>query len=340
MVWWRVLLSGISGRLWSFYIVRVVYYELGNRGLYECSFEEIGQMMALVFSFLIGTYSHCRLRATKRAETNMVPECKKADIVSEVITRNTAKMGYETSDLIHLPPPLCGIEKLPPIAEMYPPFSTVHDISPETTSAQDPPLQLSIVENNPSMKGGAEAHASYREWLPKMFVVEFNQGLDGVKFGPVGNNRNMTRIVSVPEGSKGYVAGLRNNDLVLGVNEGHDEDFCTILKKINRKKRQNKPFKLRMRKKEDALADEAWEGPTKAPLSPSSITTSPMSLDSSLISFPEYCEVKRQRSLSFNQPSETKEGCFVSPDVDLPCYYYENSQFGLSIPVAPLSFTG
>ncbi len=337
MVWLRVLLSGISGRLWSLYIVRIVYYELGNKGLYECSFGPIGPMMALFFAYVVGVYNHWCFRATKHVETNILPRCKKAAIVSEAITRNTAKMDdEEASELICAKPPLCSIEKLPTDAKMYPPLSTVYDISPQTTSTHDPPLKLSIVENDPIMKGGAEPNGSYREWLPKEFVVEFNQGLDGVKFGPVGNDSRMTRIASVPEGSKGYLAGLRSDDLVLGVDDGCEEDLYTILEKTNTNKRQNKPFMLRVRKKEDAWADEAGEGPTVVPLSPSSIITSSMSLDCNINSFWENSEMKRRRSLSFNLPSQAKEGCYASPQLDLPSYCYENSLFGLSIPVAPL----
>ncbi len=293
--------------------------------------------MALAFSYVLGVYSHWCFRATKHVETDIMSECKKTAIVSEVITRNTAKMDdEEASELICVQPLLCSIEKLPTDTEMYPPLSTVHDISPQTTSTHDPPLQLSIVENDPIMKGGAEPNGSYREWLPKEFVVEFHQGLDGVKFGPVGNDSRVTRIVSVPERSKGYIAGLRSDDLVLGVNDGCEEDFCTILEKTNTNKCQNKPFKLRVRKKEDALADEAGEGSTVFPLSPSSIITSPMSLDCNLNSFSEYSEVKRRRSLSFNLPLQAKEGCYTSPQLDSPYYCYENSLFGLSLPVAPL----
>ncbi len=179
------------------------------------------------------------------------------------------------------------------------------------------------------MRGGTEPRGNLREWLPKEFVVEFNQGLDGMKFGLVDNNSRVTRIISVPEGSKGYLAGVRVNDLLVGVNDARKEDLCTILKNINRGKSKNKSFKLRVRKMEDPLAEEAGERHTVASLSPLSIG-SPMSLDCSLNSFWENTEVKLQRSLSFNVPSRAEDRSYKSQQLDAPCFFDENSLFGLS----------
>ncbi len=307
-------------------------------GLYECSF---GPMMALTLAYMVGVYNHWRFRA-KRVENTIMPECKKAATFSEATTRNTAKMNNEGASKLICAQPLCSVDKLTTaVADMYPPLSTVRDIFPQTcfteesASIQDPPPQLSIVENHPIMiGGGAEPISNLREWLPKEFVIEFNQGLDGVKFGPVGNDSRVTRITSVPEGSKGHLAGLRVNDFVVGVNNGHEEDLCTILKNTN----TGKPFKLRARKNEDALADEAWESPTVVPLSPSSIGSS-MSLECNLVnSFWENSEVK-QRSLSFNMPPRSEKGCCTLPQQDFTFFCDENALFGSSIPADLLQLT-
>ncbi len=145
VAWLESLLSEISCRLWSLSIVRIVYYDLGKMGLYECSFEQI---MAFVLAHVVAIYTHWCFRAKHVKNTVMPPECKKAAAtLSEVVLRqNTSKMNNEGASKIISAQPLYSLANLKMMDdEMYPPLSTVHDLSPRTcctvvpTWAQDFP---------------------------------------------------------------------------------------------------------------------------------------------------------------------------------------------------------
>ncbi len=136
MAWLRALLSGISGRLWSLCAVRIVFYELGKMGLYdECYF---GPMMALTFACMVGVYNLWCFRS-KHVENIIVPECKKAATFPEATTRNAAKMNNEGASKLIRARLLCSADKLKNMAVgMYPPLSTVRDISPQTCFPEEP----------------------------------------------------------------------------------------------------------------------------------------------------------------------------------------------------------